>query len=192
MCEIRLAVALVAGLAVLSGCAASDTSAPAFDTPVSRAGLALIAGTEAYEADDAEGLRAASGVLDGLGARPAEGAPDLARTWSLRAQELGADMPPPRGRTAGPAYRDGVLAAGESADFNDMFHAGRVAIVSVAPRGGTAVVLRVRNAQGAEICAEFAEDGPVECRWTPVWTERVSIEIANLSGRRAQYFLLTN
>ncbi len=196
MCEIRLAVApavaLAAGLAFLSGCAASDTSAPAFETPVSRAGLALLAGTEAYEADDLEGLRAASGVLEGLGARPAEDAPDLVRTWSMRAQELGAAAPPPRGRTAGPAYRDGVLAAGESADFNDMFHAGRAAIVSVAPRGGTAFILRVRNAQGAQICAEFAEDGPAECRWTPVWTEQVRIEIVNLSGRRAQYFLLTN
>lgn len=192
MRDLSTAVAVIAGCAALIGCAASDRPVAGAQTPVVRAGLALIAGTEAYEADDADGLRAAAGVLESLGARPADGAPDLVEVWSARVQALGGDSIPARGRTAGPAYRDGILAVGEDARFNEMFHAGRAAIVSVSPRSGDAFVLQIRNAEGAEICRELAEDGPAECRWTPVWTDQVRIEIANLSGRPAQYFLLTN
>jgi hypothetical protein len=192
MRAIRLAFTLVAALALVSGCAASQSPAAADPTPMARAAQALMAGAEAFETDDANTLRAASGVLDDLGARPAPGEPDLVQAWSVRARALGAAAVPPRGRTAGPAYRDGVLAAGEATAFNDMFHSGRLAIVSVAPRGGTAFTLRVENAQGVEICSEFAGDSPAQCRWTPIWTEQVRIEIVNRSGGRAQYFLLTN
>jgi hypothetical protein len=192
MREIRLALPTLAALSLLTGCAASLSPAALDPTPMARAAQALIAGAAAFETDDADTLRAASGVLQDLGARPAEGEPDLAQAWSERARALGAAPVPPRGRTAGPAYRDGVLAAGEAINFNDMFHSGRIAIVSVAPRGGTGFVLRVENAQGVEICSEFAEDSPAQCRWTPIWTEQVRIEIVNRSGGRAQYFLLTN
>lgn len=192
MREMKAAAAVIAGCAALIGCAAADRPAERAETPVLRAGLALIAGAEAYEADNAEGMRAAAGVLESLGARPADGAPDLVEVWSAHVQALGGESIPARGRTAGPAYREGVLAVSENARFNEMFHAGRAAIVSVSPRGGDAFVLQVRSAEGEEICRELVEDGPAECRWTPVWTEQVRIEIANLSGRPAQYFLLTN
>jgi hypothetical protein len=179
--------------AALAGCAGSGAPAPAFGTDaMGRAAQALILGAEADEAGDADGLRAAAGALQGLGANPASGQPDLAELWAERAAALGAGSLPPRGRTAGPAYRDGLLSGGERAGFTDTFHSGRAAIVSLAPRGEGAFVLWVRDESGAEICREVAEAGPAECRWTPVWTAPVRIEVANLTGAPARYFLLTN
>ncbi|MCR9129876.1 MAG: hypothetical protein NXI12_10155 [Alphaproteobacteria bacterium] len=193
MRDLIAALAVSSGLALLSACAATPVDAPAFGTdPIGRAAQALVAGAQAEDANHADALRVAAGVLEGLGAHPADGEADLASTWASRAEALGAEPVPPRGRTAGPAYRDGLLSSGGSAAFTDIFHSGRAAIVSLAPRGDGAFVLRVRDEAGTEICRQVAESGPAECRWTPVWTAPVRIEVANLSGAPARYFLLTN
>lgn len=170
-----------------------DVDAPALTVsgPAAITAQALLAGAEAEASGDAEGLRQSAGILAGQGAVPKEDSVDLALRWAEQAAELGAATIPPRGRTAGPAYRNGELSAEGQTVFSEIFHSGRTAVISLAPRNQARMLLSVTTDDGRELC-EQAGSGLVECRWTPIWTEPVRVEVANLSGRTAQYFLVTN
>lgn len=111
--------------------------------------------------------------------------------WSAEARALGAEAAPPRGRTAGPAYREGVLEVGGSIAFRDMFHSGRLAIVAVQPRRAGALHLTIAAQGGEPVCALATEEA-AECRWIPIWTEPVILTLENPTNEPVAYYLVTN
>ncbi|WP_442571462.1 hypothetical protein [Glycocaulis sp.] len=153
---------------------------------------ALDMGLRAEAAGDGQALLAAATLLEASGAEPGEGEPDLAVRWQARAAELGETIPPTRGRIAGPAYRNGIVGAGEAAFLRDSFHSGRTARVSLQARGAGTLRLSIRREGGDAVCEAVVTTAPVSCQWVPVWSEPFTIEIVNLTGGQVPYYLITN
>lgn len=189
--------ALAAAAIVLSaftGCA-SQQAAPVLSAVAEPDGQILAAldiGFRGEAESDGPALLAAATLLESSGARPAEGEADLAGRWFARAEELGESVPPTRGRIAGPAYRNGVLASAEAAVLRDSFHSGRIARVSLQTRGPGTLRLSIRRASGEPVCETLTGPAPVSCQWVPVWSEPFIIEITNLTGAQIPYYLITN
>ncbi len=192
--------ALPAGLAFIlvalgaAGCATPERAeVSAVAEPDGQIMAALDIGLRAEEIDDGAGMLAAASLLDGAGARPAEGEDNLALRWRDRADALGETLPPLRGRTAGPAYRNGVIGPSEAALLRDSFHSGRAARVSVQTRSSGTLRLAIRRADDGEtLCETLVGAAPVTCQWVPVWTEPFHIEITNLTAGTVAYYLITN
>ncbi|MFN3834883.1 MAG: hypothetical protein ACK4NO_03170 [Glycocaulis sp.] len=192
--RLRIAVLPVLALAfALAGCATREAaSIGTVAEPDGQIMAALDIGLRAQAAGDGPGLLAASSLLDGAGARPADGEDDLAALWREQAAVLGEAVPPVRGRIAGPAYRNGVIGAGEAALLRDSFHSGRAARVSVQTRGTGTLRLSIRRADGEAVCETLVGAAPVTCQWVPVWSEPFHIEITNLTAGTVAYYLITN
>lgn len=192
--RLRIAVLPVLALAfVLAGCATREAAGiGTVAEPDGQIMAALDIGLRAQAAGDGPGLLAAASLLDGAGARPADGEDDLAALWREQAAALGEAVPPVRGRIAGPAYRNGVIGAGEAALLRDSFHSGRAARVSVQTRGTGTLRLSIRRADGEAVCETLAGAAPVTCQWVPVWSEPFHIEITNLTAGTVAYYLITN
>ncbi|MGY6532339.1 hypothetical protein [Glycocaulis sp.] len=194
--RIALPAGLVLSLVALAaaGCATHDAGTlGSVAEPDGQILAALDIGLRAEEIDDGAGMLAAASLLDGAGANPAEGEDNLALRWRARAEALGETLPPLRGRTAGPAYRNGVIGPGEAALLRDSFHSGRAARVSVQTRGSGTLRLAIRRADDGEtLCETLVTAAPVTCQWVPVWTEPFHIEVTNLTAGTVAYYLITN
>lgn len=188
----------LAGLAILvTGlvACASHEPVPALASVAEPDGQILASldmGLRAEAAGDGAALLAAASLLEASGASPAYGEPDLVMRWRERARELGETVPPTRGRIAGPAYRNGIVGAGEAALLRDSFHSGRAARVSLQARGAGTLRLSIRREGGEAVCEAIVTTAPVSCQWVPVWSEPFTIEITNLTGAQTPYYLITN
>ncbi|GGB65338.1 hypothetical protein [Glycocaulis alkaliphilus] len=191
LCALAMAVVFPV---VMTGCASQQavSALPAVAEPDGQIFAALDIGLRAEAAGDGAALLAAASLLEASGARPAEGEADLAARWQARAAELGETVPPSRGRIAGPAYRNGIVGAGETALLRDSFHSGRAARVSLQARGSGTLRLSIRRHDGEPVCEALATTAPVSCQWVPVWSEPFTIEVVNLTGAQIPYYLITN
>lgn len=176
------------GVLALVGSGAQAQSAD----PIERIAMAIESGEAALRNRDDYALIAAARALDQLGARPATGEPDLAAEWRTQARAGGhADFTPPfRGRALGPAYRRGTLNGGQGLETEQVFLAGQKAAVAlVAPSG--AITLNIADAGGTAVCGSAAPPR-AQCRWLPVFTQRVRIRLANPGKATASYYLISN
>lgn len=106
----------------------------------------------------------------------------------LASEELLADGPTPRGASGQRA----ALAAGGSVVWTLPLYGQSPAEIGLLGLSGAALELRVRDAEGAEICAPAPADPATLCAFTPAWNGWFRIEIANPGAAAAGYLLLTN
>ncbi len=190
----RIAVMVAAGLMVLAGCAGRaraemDPAAVAAPTRAEQLALALAAAASAEAAGDRQALGQAVALIDRLGAHPLAGAADdPLGAW--RSNAAFTD-PPLRGRTLGPGYRSGRIAAGSKESFAQLFLSGTGAQIAVSAPNGGRVAMRVIDPQARTICQGEANHGGT-CRWVPLFTQRYTIEVANLSNEDVRYFLVVD
>lgn len=189
-------------LVVASGCAGTENTAPviasvskaapkapAIDNVSGKAALvaeALIGAARAEYSQDSPALARAAQQLELLGANPQTDA-DAAALLRWRAS-LPADIPPTRGRALGPAYRSGTLAPGAATELNQTFLGGRSAQIVVRVSRGPAPQLVVKDQSDRRVC--LAGDDPVECRWTPLYTQRHRIEIVNRGSEKSEFYIV--
>lgn len=189
----RIAHIAAGALMVLAGCASSARAEmdPAA-APVTRAeqlAQALAAAASAEASGDRQALGQAVVLIDRLGAHPIEGAgDDPMGAW--RSNAAFTD-PPLRGRTLGPGYRSGRIAAGSKESFAQLFLSGTGAHIAVSAPNGGRVAMRVIDPQAKTICKGEANRGGT-CRWVPLFTQRYTIEVANLSNEDVRYFLVVD
>jgi hypothetical protein len=125
-------------------------------------------------------LRDAGVALVAIGAKPIE-TEDLGQRWSK-----GAKAPAYRDRALGPGYRAISLAKGGTAHFEQTFMAGRKAQVALVPLDQATFQIEVSDDQGARQCAGTGG----RCAWTPLWTTRFRIDVANRSDRNGTSYLV--
>jgi hypothetical protein len=136
---------------------------------------------------DRKRLAAVLRALDGLGARPADGAVDRLAGWRRTA---GATREPPmRGRVLGPAYRNGQLSPGSSVRLAQLFDGGRAARVAVAAPGKGTLDFLVLDADNKPVCPP-AIVGTQQCQWTPLYSGRYEIVLVNRGSQSAGYYLV--
>lgn len=184
-----LAAALIGLMSACSGQAPLAELPTTAQTPAEQVAAALGAGSEA-SSDKARMVAARK--LAALGARQAiPGEPDLAASWS--ATQHGGDAAPIfRGRMLGPAYRKGLVSAGAQIRIEQVFMAGQVAEVVVAPSTGAQLNLTVANPAGQEVCKRRVLGPPGKCSWRPPFAGRYWVEISNSGARDANFFLVVN
>ena len=191
-CGLGLALLLAAGAA-----GAGDSTAD--PTPLRHRLLAktLRAGAEAsaHPQTSAHALADAAATLRRSGAVPMAEGEDLATRWERIASAHGGKAPPRlplRGRALGAAYSRGNLAAGARSTTRQVFLAGQAASVTVVPLSEQAIEVAIAPERKAGVCARRATRPQASCRWTPGFTERYVIELANDGGQPADYFLIVN
>lgn len=147
----------------------------------------LAAAEQAAAQGDTNALAATVARLRNRGAHPLDPAAEasLAR-WSA---DAGADPAPLRGRALGPGFRRGTLAPGESRVLEQLFLSGKSA--EIALEGGTRARLRLtlRDAKTRLVCSHDPAAAR-SCQFTPTFTQRYAIEIANGGQSDATYFLV--
>ncbi|MBA4353326.1 MAG: hypothetical protein C0409_01410, partial [Novosphingobium sp.] len=143
------------------------------------------------EAESAQGDPRRLGVLlaalDGLGARPADGASDPLDGW--RAQAERPQTPPYRGRVLGPAYRSGMLDPGKSVRLPQLFDGGRAARVAVATPGLAGLDFTVLDGEAKPVCPPGKARNR-QCTWTPLYSGRFEIVLSNPSTNTTGYYLV--
>lgn len=158
-------------------------------SPALRVAADLAAAEQAEAAGDTAALAAAVTRLRNRGARALDPAAEasLAR-WSAVA---GDGTAPLRGRALGPGFRRGTLAPGESRLLEQVFFAGKPAEISVAgsSSGSGNLRLTLRDAKTRSVC-QYDPAAGRSCRFTPLFSQRYGIEIANGGQRDATYFLV--
>jgi hypothetical protein len=161
--------------------------------PVQRVADALHQGALAEQSGDPKAMAEAARTLDLLGAKPAEGEENAASRWRdlARAGGVSDATETYRGRALGPAYRQGVLAPRATLATEQIFLAGKKAMVSVVPEAGRTLAMRV-TAPGEAICAQDVAAPRGVCSWLPVFTRRVEIRLVNQSDRPSHYYLVSN
>lgn len=125
-------------------------------------------------------LRDAGLALIAIGARPLEGE-DLGERWSN-----GAKAPAYRDRALGPGYRAISLAGGGTAHFEQVFLAGRKAQVALVQLDQATFHIEVTDDLGARQCTGTGG----RCAWTPLWTTRFRIDVANRSVHPGTSYLV--
>jgi hypothetical protein len=181
---------------LLLGFAALATTAAAPGGPqdaVDRVSLLVARGMAAERANDGRAMLAAARGLEALGARPADREGDIAAHWRKRAKALGIrdKEPPVRGRALGPAYRRGVLSAGQGLSTQQVFLAGQKAEVALVPEPGRTLTIRIAG-RDQQICERTATAPKAACSWLPVFTHRVEIRVSNQGAQPASYYLVSN
>ncbi len=190
----RIAVIAAGALMVLAGCASSARAEmdPPATVPATRAeqlAQALAAAASADASGDRQALGQAVALIDRLGAHPLDGvSDDPLGAW--RSNAAFTD-PPLRGRPLGPGYRSGRIAAGSKESFAQLFLSGTGAQIAVSAPNGGRVAMRVIDPQAKTICKGEANRGGT-CRWVPLFTQRYTIEVANLSNEDVRYFLVVD
>ena len=176
---------------VASAIIAYSTAASA---EVSPARLVLQAGLRAQAAGNGPDLMRAAEDLDHLGAHPADGTADLAAEWRRQAEVLGVSVTnrPLRGRTLGPAYKKGRIAAHSIFTTRQTFNAGQKAEVSVVTAENILLDLSVNDDGDSEACHLTIAGGAASCGWVPVWTGAYVIHIENSADSDAAFYLVTN
>lgn len=161
--------------------------------PFDSVALALARGIAAEQSGDGNAMLEAAATLGSYGARPADG--DAAAQWHAEGRRRGAKVrpaPPWRGRALGPAYRTGVLAAGETLVTEQVFLAGRKAQVALVPQPSRSLAIRIAAPDEKSLCEREAAAPRAICNWTPLYTTRVRIHVVNRGQQPARYFLVSN
>ena len=176
---------------LLSACAApalrADAPPPPEPTRAERLAETLLQASEASLNGDRAVLARAVTRLDHAGARPLPEAPeDPLPGWRAAA---GASEPPLRGSALGPGYRSGRIARGERERFAQLFLSGTASTIALSAPNGDRVELEVRDPQDRPVCRRVAGQSGA-CRWVPLFTQRYTIEVANLGEADARYFLV--
>ena len=155
---------------------------------------ALERGAAGEQSQDGEAMLQAAVALQALGARPATGEVDLVTHWLAEARRRGAKVQasaPYRGRALGPAYRRGVLGAGETLVTEQVFLAGQTAQVALVPEAARSLAIRIIAPDHKNLCERVAAPRAA-CDWLPMFTSRVRIDIVNRGNQSARYFLVSN
>ena len=161
--------------------------------PVESVSQAIAGGMAAEAAGKPKKMLEAARLLDAAGARAGPGEADLAAHWRALAKARGVTdkNAPFRGRALGPAYRRGRLDPGAALATDQVFLAGQKAMVSLVPEPGRTLSIRVA-APDKGICELAARPPRAICTWLPLFTARVTIEIANKGPASANYYLVSN
>lgn len=179
-------------LSVLSACAAPRAAGPGPAEPASLAGgLArdMIDAERAYESGNKAALAAAVARIDRRNAHPIDdSAGDPVARWR---EAIPDAVPPVRGRALGPGYVRGTLAPGAARRMDQMFLSGQVATVAASARPQKDLRLKIFDGEGKLVCAR-APAHVRDCRFTPVFTQRYRIEIANGGAATAHYYLVVD
>lgn len=162
--------------------------------PVDAVALALVRGAAAEQSRDGRRMIEAARMLEALGARAGDKQLDLPARWRKLALARGVrdKAPPYRGRALGPAYRQGVLAAGESLVTEQIFLAGQKAVVALVPQPLRALGIRIESRDRKSICDRNAATPRVSCSWLPLFTSRVQVRVHNQGKQPARYYLVSN
>lgn len=137
--------------------------------------------------DDPTRLGILLAALDGLGARPAEGAVDAMAAW--RGKAKAPQTPPYRGRVLGPAYKTGMLDPGKSVRLPQLFDGGRAARVAVATPGQAGIDFMVLDGEARPVCPP-GQARNRQCTWTPLYSGRFEIVLSNSSASATGYYLV--
>ena len=181
-----------------AGAAGVPDPAANADTDPAHARLAQVlregVDAQARGRDGADALLSAANRLVALGAQPVDEAGDLASQWRQQALAAGAKpaAPPMRGRALGAAYSRGNLAAGARSTTRQVFLAGQAASVTVVPLSAQTIEVAIAPERKNDVCTRRASRPQASCRWTPGFTERYVIELANDGAQPADYFLIVN
>lgn len=152
-------------------------------------------GLAAEARDDGEELLVQARALSLIGARPQDGAPDLARQWANRAKALGAapaSTPPFRGRTLGPGYRSGRISAHGAFRTRQTYNAGQRAEIVVVPGDDMPLSLEVLDDEGTAVCSVAASTRNLGCRWVPSFTGANTIEVGNDNPHPVNFYIVLN
>lgn len=188
------ACAPVAGTALGGGSAAVGQTpvAAAPETIVSshravRIAQSLAEAETAYDQDKRARLGQLVSGLYASGLAPLqEDNTDLLGMWAAASGEA---IVPMRGRLLGPAYVRGELAPGEVWTSAQTFKSGEPSTLAVSHKGSGPVSISVNDQRSRSVCAAARSRAP-SCRFTPLYTQRYSIELTNEGRERAVYFLV--
>jgi len=185
----RLAL-MLASLAA-SGCAMRPPEAAAvtvtYDPMEPAAAVAQLLAQADDAQDDPKRLGVLLAAIDGLGARPVDGAADPTMPWRSIAQK--PQTPPYRGRVLGPAYKAGMLDAGKSVRLPQLFDGGRAARVAVATPGQAGLDFTVLDGEAKPVCPPGKARNR-QCTWTPLYSGRFEIVLSNPSTNATGYYLV--
>lgn len=200
--NLALLAALTGGLLTATGCSpvAGEQSVAVANVPVAdtigRAQPSLRAARLAQNLADAEmahdrGEGARLGELvsalyaSGLSPRGEQQADVLAK-WAVAS---GGKATAFRGRLLGPAYVRGELAPGQRWKSAQTFKSGEPSTLAVSHKGSGPVSISVSDQRSRSVCNVGRQATPA-CRFTPLYTQRYSIELVNEGPERAVYFLV--
>ena len=156
-------------------------------SPALRVAADLAAAEQAENAGDTAALAAAVTRLRNRGAHALDPyAEEILARWSAAA---GVDPAPLRGRALGPGFRRGTLAPGESRALEQLFLAGKPAEISLESGATLGLRLTLRDAKTRVVCEHDPASGR-SCRFTPIFSQRYGIEVANGGQTDATYFLV--
>lgn len=180
-------------LVFLSACAASPAPPAATGDAVRPAAergeilaVALADADRARERGDLTALKRSLAIIRRLRARPLDDEARAERAeWDALVPD---DAPPVRGRALGPGYHRGTIGGARDRTFEQIFLSGKKSVVSLATPDGSPLALRITGGSGKRICGERAPKAI--CKWTPIFTQRHVIEIANPGRSRVSYYLV--
>ena len=111
---------------------------------------------------------------------------DVIGIWATAS---GDETQPYRGRLLGPAYVRGELAPGERWTSAQTFKSGEPSTLAVSHKGEGPVSISVSDQRARSVC-KTPNSRPPSCRFTPLYTQRYSIELVNEGTSHAVYFLV--
>lgn len=126
-------------------------------------------------------------TLDRLGAHPAAGSADVLSGWRSKAKT--PKTPPFRGRLLGPAYKNGMLDPGKTVRLPQLFDGGRAAKVAVATPSRAGLEFTVLDSEAKPVCPPGTAQNR-QCTWTPMFTGRFEIVLANPTNSATGYYLV--
>lgn len=185
---------MIGALTLLPGCAGTSGHQQASpEAPPLDAGSAAITAFELSSADDAytkgddAALSAMLSRLINRGVKPLNPEAELnLAQWAEASEGSGGLL---RGRALGPGFHKGTLRAGGSSVMNQIFLSGEAAEIAVSSKGSQPLRFKLLDAKSRAIC-DFDPAQGRTCRFTPVFTQRYSIELINGGRRDARYFLV--
>lgn len=169
--------------------AAPTISAPSISSMprASRLALDLADAEAAYDRQEKVRLSKLVNGLYASGLAPKGG--DQTDVLGMWAKASGGETQPYRGRLLGPAYVRGELAPGERWTSAQTFKSGEPSTLAVSHKGSGPVSISVSDQRARSVC-RTADSRPPSCRFTPLYTQRYSIELVNEGTSRAVYFLV--
>lgn len=189
----RIAALTLVMVPALAACTdAADTppalrAAPSANTAaaVLLAGALAQADLAANAGNDAD-LTQSLALIAALDARPLD--PSSAAQLTQWQSQIPAPPPPLRGRTLGPGYRQGVLAAGKDLSLEQTFLSGQKASIALTTPGGSPLRLQVIDSAAKSVCTDQA--ATASCEWVPIFTQRHTIRLTNPGRQQARFYLV--
>ncbi len=152
-------------------------------------------GSKADAENNVHALMRAALALNRAGAHPAEGDTDISEIWIAKAKSLSEKMPliyQYRGRTLGPAYRRGIIAAHGKFTTQQSVNAGQSATVNVVALKGATLGLDVTDDDHQQVCHLTHTVRERDCHWMPTYTGISTFILTNYSDFQDSYFIVIN